>query len=100
MEVSRTFQGGMTSTKLLDDNHRFVRSLRDMLGLLVQRGGKQIVGAIGSGRSLKFCRLVHIGGYMCVLKWEATRTVPSSVGQFQDLLFLLNSVVRYKVCHT
>jgi hypothetical protein len=103
MEVSHTFHGGMTSTKWLRDHGKLVKSLRDMLGRLVTHrnqstGPQQVVAAIGAGLTLRFYRLIHHRGSVCLWQPEEPKRVPSTVGKFRDLLFLLNKVVQIKVC--
>jgi hypothetical protein len=98
MEISNTFQGGDTSTKWLDDSQKLFRSLRDMLGRLAQRGGKQVVGAVAAGLKLAIWRMYHSKGYTCVLKRERIQTVPSKVENLKELLLLLSYVARMKVC--
>ncbi|KAI5814154.1 hypothetical protein BZA77DRAFT_319719 [Pyronema omphalodes] len=96
MEIASTFQGGVTSTKWLGDSHKLVRAMRDMLGRVVQRGGKQVVGVVAAGLTLEVWRMYHFKGYTCVLKRERIQTVPSKVERLTDLLVLLSSVVRMK----
>lgn len=96
MEIANTFQGGVTSTKWLGDSHKLVRAMRDMLGRVVQRGGKQVVGVVAAGLTLEIWRMFYYKGYTCVLKRERIHTVPTKVERLTDLLMLLSSVVRIK----
>lgn len=101
MEVSPTFQGGMTSTKWLIDHGKLVKTLRDMLGRLVTRkpqstGTLQVVAAIAAGLTLRFYRLIHHRGSVCLWQPEEPNRVPYTVGKLRDLLFLLNKVVQIK----
>jgi hypothetical protein len=108
MEIARTFQGGTNSTKWMRDSQKLVRALRDMLHRLHQRvepdaasvGKLQVFGIVTAGLSLQICRLVNPHGYVCLLKAHKVRQVPSTVGELQNLLFLLRSMVQMKAAIT
>lgn len=105
MEAGKV-QKTTTTSKWLNDALKLARALRDILRRLQELVHNdddmvrtlEVPGILTMGLSLQVLRISRPRGYICLLTREKEEKVPTDVRHLRDLLHLLKSMVRAKVC--